>query len=192
MVISLNKAAKNISHNLIDLRKKRGLSQTQIANLSGITRASVALLESGSANPTLDILLKIAQGLHIPIEELISSPRSECKLIKAADVPVDGRSRHGVTLRKLLPEKLPSTEMDELILEPEAILRGVPHIEGTREFFTCIKGEVLIGVLGESYQLQKGDVFSFPGDKPHSYKNIGKSIAHGISVVLFVSDYSAS
>ena len=131
--------------------------------------------------------MKISQGLKISIEELISSQRAECKLVKAADVPLDRRSKKGVSPRKLLPEKLPATEIDELSLEPDSVLTGVPHIEGTREYFTCIKGEFLIGVLGETYHLEKGDVLTFPGDKPHSYKNVGKGIAQGISVVLFTS-----
>jgi len=187
MVTGLDKACGNIAKNLIALRKKRGFSQTQLANLAGTTRASITLLESGKSNPTLEILLKISQGLKISIEELISSPRAECKLIKASDVPLDRRSKNGVALRKLLPEKLPATEIDELILEPETLLTGTPHIEGTREYFTCIKGEFLIGVLGETYHLEKGDVLTFPGDKPHSYKNVGRTMAQGISVVLFTS-----
>ncbi len=91
------------------------------------TRASVALLESGSSNPTLDVLLKISRGLKISIEELLASPRAECQLIKAIDVPVDRRSRNGVSLKKILPDKIPATEIDELLLEPDAILTGSPH-----------------------------------------------------------------
>ena len=105
--------------------------------------------------------------------------------MRAAEIPVDKRSKHGIILRKLLPEKIPATEMDELILEPEAIMTGSPHVEGTKEYFTCIKGEFQIGVLGEIFRLEKGDVLTFPGDKPHSYKNVGRVSAQGISVVLF-------
>jgi XRE family transcriptional regulator, regulator of sulfur utilization len=190
MAITTDKAAKNIAQNLIGIRKRKGFSQLQLARLSGTTRASIALLESGDGNPTLDSLLKLAQGLRISIDELISSPRAECKLVKAADVPVDRRSRQGVKLRKLLPDKLPATEMDELVLEPDAVLTGTPHVEGTREYFTCIKGEVVVAVLGDTYRLEKGDVISFPGDKPHSYNNSGTTIAQGISVVLFTAEYS--
>lgn len=180
-----DKAGKNIAQNLTSLREKKGFSQTTLAKISGTTRASIALLESGSANPTLDILLKISQALKISIDELISSPRAECKHIKAQDVPVDKRSKNGVILRKLLPDKIPSTEMDELRLEPGALMTGSPHIERTREYFTCISGQITIGVLGELFHLDKGDVLSFPGDKPHSYKNSGTSKANGVSVVFF-------
>ena len=185
MAILKDKAGLNIAKNLTALREKTGLSQATLAKVSGTTRASIALLESGSANPTLDILLKISHGLKISIDELISSPRAECKLIKAADVPLDRKSKNGVVLRKLLPDKIPSTEMDELQLEPGATMTGSPHVEGTREYFTCLSGQVSIGVLGEVYHLEKGDVLTFPGDKPHSYRNPGRTKAVGVSVVFF-------
>jgi transcriptional regulator with XRE-family HTH domain len=189
MVTRIDKAASNIAKNLLNLRKRKGLSQLQLAKASGATRGSIALLESGQSNPTLDVLLKISQGLNVSVDELISSPRAECRLIRSADVPLDRRSRNGVRLRKLLPESLPATEIDELSLNPNAILTGSPHIEGTREYFTCIKGEISIGVLGEIYHLKKGDVLSFPGDKPHSYKNSSRVVAQGISVVLFTAEF---
>lgn len=190
MAILLNKAAKNIASNLSGIRRAKGLSQLKLAKISGITRASIALLESGSSNPSLEILLKLSQALQVSLDELISSPKAECRLVKAQDVPMDRRSKHGVTLRKLLPDRIPATEIDELALEPNAILTGAPHIQGTREYFTCIRGEVLVGVLGETFHLSKGDVLSFPGDQPHSYKNVGRSTAQGVSVVLFASEFS--
>jgi transcriptional regulator with XRE-family HTH domain len=192
MAISLDKASVNIATNLNGIRKIKGLSQARLAAAAGMTRASVALIESGASNPSLEALLKLSQCLQVPIDELIASPRVECKLIKAEDVPLDRRSRNGVTLRKLLPDQIPATEIDEVILESDAVLTGSPHIQGTREYFTCIKGEVLIGVLGQTYRLGRGDVISFPGDKPHSYKNIGRGIAQGISVVLFASEFARS
>lgn len=187
MVIGIDKVAKNIAENVITLRKKRGYSQSMLANMAGSTRASVALIESGSSNPTLEVLLKISQALKISIDELISPAHTECFHIKAADVPLDRRSKNGVTLRKLLPDKIPGTEMDEIQLAPGGTMTGVPHVEGTREYFTCTRGEISIGVLGEMYVLSKGDVLTFPGDKPHSYKNNGKADATGISVVFFTS-----
>lgn len=190
MANSIDKASQNIATNLVGVRRTKGISQSQLAELSGLTRASIALIESGSSNPSLESLIKLSQCLRISIDELIASPRAECKLMRAKDIPIERRSRPGVELRKLLPDPIPATEIDELILQPDAILTGTPHVQGTREYFTCIKGEVNIGVLGDVHQLKKGDVLSFPGDKPHSYKNVGKSVAQGISVVLFASEFA--
>ena len=185
MVIGISKVSKNIAENVITLRKKRGYTQSMLAKMAGSTRASVALIESGSSNPTLEVLLKISQALKISIDELISAPFVECIHIKAKDVPLDRRSKSGVILRKLLPDKIPGTEMDEIQLEPGAAMTGVPRVEGTREYFTCTSGEISIGVLGQLHILNKGDVLTFPEDKPHSYKNNSRTNATGVSVVFF-------
>ena len=167
------------------MRKKINLSQQQLANLSDVNRATIAQIETGISNPTLEVLMKLSLALKISIDNLIAPARAECRLIRAHEIPLDNKSKNGVILKKLLPEKIPSLDIDELNLEVDALMTGSPHLEGTREYFTCIKGEILISVLGEKFHLKKGDVLTFPGDNPHSYKNIGKNNAQGISVIFF-------
>ena len=55
---------------------------------------------------------------------------------------------------------------------------------GTREYFTCEAGEVVVAVAGESWTLTAGDVLVFRGDQRHSYRNAGRETAVGYSVVL--------
>lgn len=185
MASLLNESSKYLAQNIISLRKKLNLTQNRLAELSGATRASIALIESGSSNPTLDVLLKISSALEISLNELMSPPRAECKHIEAKDIPVERKSRKGILVRKILPDKAGATDIDEMILDPGAAFPGTPHVEGTKEYFTCIEGEVTITVLGQVYKLKTGDVLTFPGDKPHAYKNSGRSKARGFSVVLF-------
>jgi quercetin dioxygenase-like cupin family protein len=64
-------------------------------------------------------------------------------------------------------------------------MRGSPHLPGTREFFTCLSGNVTIFVAGERFDLAAGDVLAFPGNVPHSYRNAdAHHTAQGISAVL--------
>ena len=185
MAILMDKVARNLSQNVISLRNKRRLSQASLAKLAGVKRSSVTVIESGSANPTLAMLMKLSLALQISIDELLSPPTVECKHILAKDVPIAKKSKNGVILRKLLPDKIPATEIDEINLEKGSVLIGVPHVEGTKEYFTCIYGKIIIRVLEHQYLLQKGDVLVFPGGMPHSYKNAGTKKAQGISVVFF-------
>lgn len=187
MATLLNKTSASLAQNVVNLRKKMNLTQGKLAELSGATRASIALIESGSANPTLDVLLKISSALQVSIDELMSTPRAECLLIKSEDVKLDRRSKNGLTIRKILPEKVGPAEIDELVLESGVVLVGTPHVEGTQEYFTCLEGKMTIVVLGQIYTLSAGDVLVFPGDKNHAYKNLGKARARGFSVVLFRS-----
>lgn len=181
----MNQSSRYLAENIINFRNKLGLTQQRLADLSGATRASIALLESGSSNPTLEVLLKISGALQVSINELLSAPYADCTLIKNADVPVHKKSRKGGIIRKILPDKTGSAEIDELTLEAGSMMPGTPHVEGTKEYFTCISGQFTIAVMKEIFVLEEGDVLAFPGDKPHSYKNSGKGSARGFSVVLF-------
>ena len=185
MATSKDKAIKNIAQNIKELRKKRNLTQAALAKQSGVTRSAITLIESGSSNPTLEILIKLSKSLYVSIDELTSSPYVECRHIKAIDIP--HISKRGVLLKKLLPDKIYATEIDEICLDPGALMPGTPHITGTKEYFICIDGEVTIYVFGQTFYLKKGDVLSFPGDRAHSYKNKSETKSRGISIVFLIS-----
>ncbi len=183
MVTPLNEISRNLSQNIISLRKKRSLTQSRLAELSGATRASIALIESGTSNPTMEVLVKLSRALQVSLDELTSSPRADCKLVTSDKVQI-AKPRKGLQIRKILPENEGPAHIDEMILEPGSGFPGSPHVEGTREYFTCLEGQFTIAVMGEIFVVKAGDVLNFPGDKPHSYKNAGKNIARGFSVVL--------
>jgi len=55
---------------LRELREKRGLSQTRLAELAGLNRNYVGDIERGRRNPCLDNILKLADALDVPPSEL--------------------------------------------------------------------------------------------------------------------------
>ena len=74
------RAAANLALNIRQLRDHRQLSQQRLADMSGIPRATWANLESGSANPTLAVLTRVASTLRVSIEELLSPPKARFQL----------------------------------------------------------------------------------------------------------------
>lgn len=48
-------------------REERRLSQRELAERTGITQADISRMESGEANPTLDTLKRIAEGLGMSL-----------------------------------------------------------------------------------------------------------------------------
>src|SRR5205814_6070319 len=60
--------AAHLGRNIQTLREARGRTQEQIARVAGIPRATWANLESGAANPTLAVLIKVAQALQVRLE----------------------------------------------------------------------------------------------------------------------------
>ncbi len=57
-----------IASQLIGLRIKKGLSQTELATLMGTRQSAIARLESGDYNPSLKLLDKIAHATGSNLE----------------------------------------------------------------------------------------------------------------------------
>ena len=130
------------------------------------------------------MLVKVANSLGVPIDELLASPRAKVRKWEVADVPKQTQGR-GITLRPLVPEPVPEEMLTVMDFAPRGAMRGTPHLPGTREFFTCLGGRVTIFVAGERFELAAGDVLAFPGNVPHSYQNPDAATgAHGVSVVI--------
>ena len=174
--------ASRLARNIKTLREARGLTQDQMSKLSGIPRATWGHLESGSANPTLSVLHRVALALQVPIEELTSTPRASCRYYARDRLPA--RRQGDVTVRKLLPDPVPGMMIDRMEIPPQGRMTGVPHMPGTREYLTCETGQIHLAVAGEAWTLGAGDVVVFRGDQRHSYSNPGSRPAVGYSVVL--------
>lgn len=61
---------EKVGENIRRLRKKVGLSQEQLAASAKLDLTSVSEIESGSRNPSLKTLYKIALALKVPLKEL--------------------------------------------------------------------------------------------------------------------------
>lgn len=172
-----------LGRNIQALRETRGQTQQQMAARAGIPRATWANLESGAANPTLAVLIRVAAALAVRLEELIEAPRSTGRLYPAATLPT--RTRGPVTIRKLLPESVGGLELERMELPPGATMAGVPHNSGTREYLTCERGRIELSAGGGRWTLEPGDVVVFRGDQKHGYRNAGSGTAIAYSVIAF-------
>jgi transcriptional regulator with XRE-family HTH domain len=177
------KLSRRLGANVRQLREARGLTQGQMARLAGIPRATWGHLETGSANPTLAVLDKVAGALQVPLEELTTQPRSVGRLHPRSSLRT--RRQGDGAIRQLLPDAIPGVLIDRLEIPAAGRVPGVPHTPGTREYFTCESGQVVVAVGGEPWRVAPGDVLVFRGDQRHSYTNPGRETAVGYSVVLF-------
>lgn len=180
-----SEVSKHLGKNVEQLRKKRGLSQAQLAQLAGVPRSTVTYIESGQGNPSLSNLIKISGAVQVSIEELLSRPRSPTQLIRVNDIPLIKKSSGNVNLFKLLPDPIPGMEIDRLEMKPRSRMGGTPHTQNTKEYLICCEGQVELALNKETFLLNKGDLLAFPGDAPHSYRNPGESNTICISVVAF-------
>ena len=69
---------KQIALNRLKLaRVVSGLTQAQLADLVGVTRQTIGLIETGTYNPTLKLCLRLAQATQKTLDELFWIPGEE-------------------------------------------------------------------------------------------------------------------
>ncbi|WP_170565466.1 helix-turn-helix domain-containing protein [Ruegeria atlantica] len=114
--------AKILGAAIRELRKEKGLNQTQLAELSGISLPTVSLVETGKTNPTLDVIDAMAKALDTTLPNLMAPQRhaaipSKEELLKRVAKNVRDRREYLGLSRKqagervgLLPQYFATTE----------------------------------------------------------------------------------
>lgn len=69
-------AGKVLGERLKNLRKSRGMTLNDVANVSGVAASTVSKIENGSMSPTYGNLLRLAKGLGVGISELLVRERT--------------------------------------------------------------------------------------------------------------------
>ena len=65
---------KELGRRVREERNKAGLSLAQLADLSGLTKAYLVRLENQTANPSMDVVSRIADALELTIADLVGGP----------------------------------------------------------------------------------------------------------------------
>ncbi|MDM8300215.1 helix-turn-helix domain-containing protein [Collinsella tanakaei] len=60
-----------LGSNIQAARAERGISQRQLALMTGTSRSYLWRIEIGAADVGIDVLIRIAQALDVPLHELI-------------------------------------------------------------------------------------------------------------------------
>jgi len=72
---------QKIISQLVEARLEKGISQAELARLIGTQRSNICRLESGAQNPTLDMVLKIANALGKKVELSLEDKEEEMENI---------------------------------------------------------------------------------------------------------------
>lgn len=59
-----------VRNNIRELRKKLNLTQEELAKTLGVTRQTINSIENNKYNPTLELAMKLAKTLGVPVEQI--------------------------------------------------------------------------------------------------------------------------
>ncbi len=173
---------KQIGINLRQFRTAKGITIEAFAKQIGVSKLTLIKIEQGEANPTLSVIWKIADGLHIPIAALLSG-ESDVSII---------RKQEGMQLKSsddiFVVEPLFRSNGFELYrgyLQPNRSYTSEAHQAGVTEFVTVMSGQLTVEVNQERYDLMEEECIRFKADRQHTYSNSSESMA----ILHFVITY---
>jgi transcriptional regulator with XRE-family HTH domain len=166
-----------------EIRTKRGLSQTELAKLVGVTPSTISQVESNLIYPSLPALLKIAEVLSVEVSSFFQARSdvtkrllfagSDAVEVKLADVP-----DAGVTVKMLTPLDFdPKAEPFLIEIAPDTKLPSHFFIHKGDEVGYLLSGKLQMTVEKAVYKLRSGDVVYLTSDIPSRWVNPGPAAA---------------
>ncbi|WP_122317566.1 helix-turn-helix domain-containing protein [Pseudomonas cichorii] len=166
---------QHVSQNVRRLRNATGLSQTALAEKSGVSRRMLVAIEAGEKNVSLATLDRVAEALEVAFSDLIQAPEVADhsrinELAWAGTLP----GSKAVLLAKALARR--EVELWEFSLEPGDSYVSEPDPEGWSEQVYVVEGHLTI-IFAERDQVREvapGEFFMFPSNQSYSYRNAGQ------------------
>ncbi|MYM93522.1 helix-turn-helix domain-containing protein [Duganella vulcania] len=170
------------------LRLARGLTLEDLSRIAGVSKSMLSQIEREKANPTIAITWRLANALGVQIGELLATAERQTETIRVIDaheIPTLPGHHAGYVLRILGPLELASRyEWYELTLAPGGELASQGHDPGAQEHLTLLHGSVEVEVGTDKKKVKLGSTARYPGDQQHIIRNVGKTEAKAVLVVI--------
>ena len=164
----------NIGQRLRTLRIRHGLSQRKLARQSGVSNATISLIESGRTDPSLGLLKKVLDVMGISYAEFFSSqagaPEKFFYSIDELNEIGSGLISYRQVGGDLLDSKLqilheryrPGADTGQSMLSHEAEEGGI-----------VLQGRLEVTVGNQVRVLSAGDAYRFNSRLSHRFRNTG-------------------
>src|SRR5918998_575165 len=161
-----------VAANVRTLRMQAGLTLADLASAAALGKSTLAQLESGRGNPSVETLWAIAAALQIPFSRLVEEDRPALRVVRSADVPeLSAAETRGWVGRLLASGHNPGQfDLYTLDLEAGTTRHADAHHAGVVEHIVVTRGRLRAGPSAETVVLGPGDLVAFGADVPHVYE----------------------
>ncbi len=166
-----------------NIRQKQGLSQKQVAELTGVTPSTISQVEKNLIYPSLPGLFRLADSLSVDVGAFFKESSNDRG---ALVYPANGRapiatpkfSMEFAELEHLLPPEhsLPA-EAVLVRVQPGKKLAGHFFANKGKELGFLLKGRLELTAGGRTQTLSAGDTIYLPLDTPDRWRNPTKEAA---------------
>ena len=163
---------QHVSHNVRRLRHAAEISQSALAEKSGVSRRMLVAIEAGEKNVSLSTLDRVAEALDVAFTDLIKAPdnRDPSRINELAWTGI-----HPGSKAVLLGSSVASSEVElwEWRLEPGEVYSAEADPKGWSEQLYVFEGCLTLLVEHQQHLLQAGEFMVFASNRTHAYRNDG-------------------
>jgi transcriptional regulator with XRE-family HTH domain len=187
-----NNLERAIGHEVRTLRKKLGITGSDLASATGISLGMLSKIENGNTSPSLTTLQALAQALGVPVTAFFRrfEESRNAMFVKAGEgVELERRGTRAGHQYNLLGHIGNNTS--GVVVEPYLITLTTDsdvfptfQHEGL-EFLYMLEGEVHYRHGDKLYPMTPGDSLFFDADAPHGPEVLVKLPARYLSIISY-------
>jgi transcriptional regulator with XRE-family HTH domain len=173
----------HVAENVRALRQARKLSQSGLAELSGISRRMIVAIESDEANVSLSSLDRLAAALGASFSEVVR-PRGASDNRRIKSLAWRGAHRES---QAILLGTAPASREAELWVWSLGESERYPSEANSgswHEMLLVIEGTLVIEAADGRHEISAGDFYIFSSDKPYVFANGGRGTVRYVRNVV--------
>lgn len=165
---------EGVGPRLRGIRGSRGLTLTEAAGRSGISKSTLSRLENGQRRPSLELLLPLAQLYRVPLDELVGAPDLGDPRIRLKPRRVNGRT--------VVPLTRPGGIQAWKIVVPTSQSVPTSRSHDGFEWLYVLSGRMRLILGSQDLVLEVGEAAEFDTQVPHWFGSTGEGPAEVLSV----------
>ena len=168
-------SADSVGARVRSFRQSRELTAAALAKAVGVTKGAISQIESGSTDPSLSTIRRLAEALRVPVAAFFETRSGENHWVVRANQRKVMRIPQNRQRYELLTPDLVGKRVEFLRVEYEAnpAERPEPYSHDGEEYGYVVQGKVEISVAEKRYLLKTGDSIFFPARLSHLVLNAG-------------------
>lgn len=164
----------NIGEKLKNIRNGMGLSLSEVANLTGVSKAMLSQIERSDSVPTLATTWKIVTGLRIKLDALLEDPDRLYDVKSYENAPLLTDDDEHFRMYCLFPfSPISGYDLCYGIIKPGCHYDSGKHINIGTEHLLVTQGELELVIGSNTYHIKAGSAIAFDSQQPHVYVNNG-------------------
>jgi transcriptional regulator with XRE-family HTH domain len=179
----------SVGKSIQGVRKGRGFTIKEVAELSGITPSLISQIENDKGNPSLNTLRALAKALNVKVAKFFDEDSAEQKspLVLATERPLLSSCK-GWTNYLLSSKEIEHFSVTYAVLEPNATTEHSPELNPESatgyELGFLIKGRLRVSLEDETYTLNPGDSICFDATRQHTVYNLSDEVSEALWILV--------